>query len=223
MSQFYEYNWPAPNLNGIATFQASFVNTPLILNGSYVNQVTNQINFLDFGIVPRITLNSLQNQSAINFVINGYQNGAFIQETLVGPNGNTVSSVNCFDSIQSIVASGATAGVSRVQVGVGATGYFPIILLNTQKHNTSFINYSLNLVAAAANPASYQIFLSLKDNLGKGEYDDLTAAANGDFVATGAVSIASQVIQSNSLAQNLLVKITANNNGSTLKFQLLQL
>ncbi|CAB4197229.1 hypothetical protein UFOVP1311_1, partial [uncultured Caudovirales phage] len=80
-----------------------------------------------------------------------------------------------------------------------------------------------NLVAATANPASYQIFLSLKNNLGKGEYDDLTSAANGDFVATGAASTASQVIQSNSLAQNLLVKITANNNGSTLKFQLLQL
>ena len=65
----------------------------------------------------------------------------------------------------------------------------------------------MNLVVAAANPASYQIFLSLKDNLGKGKYDDLTAVANGDFVATGAVSTASQVIQNNSLAQNLLVKI----------------
>lgn len=223
MSQFYEYNWPAPSLNGIANFQASFANIPLILNGPYVNQFTNQINFLDFGIVPRITLSSLQNQSAINFVINGYQNGAFISETLVGPNANTVTSVNCFDSIQSIVASADTAGVTRIQAGVSAVGYFPIILLNTQKPNTSFINYSINLVAAIANPASYQVFLSLKDNLGKGKYDDLTSVANGNFVATAAAATASAVVQSNSLAQNLLVKITANNNGSTLKFQLLQL
>ena len=223
MSQFYEYNLPAPNPNGIANFQASFANKPLILNGSYANQVTNQINFLDFGIVPRITLSSLQNQSAINFVINGYQNGAFISETLGGPNINTVTSVNCFDSIQSIVASAATTGGTTIQAGVSAVGYFPVILLNTQKSNTSFINYSLNLVVAALNPASYQIFLSLKNNLGKGKYDDLTSVVNGDFVATGAVSTVSQFIQSNSLAQNLLVKITANNNGSTLKFQLLQL
>ena len=223
MSQFYEYNLPAPNPNGIANFQASFANKPLILNGSYANQVTNQINFLDFGIVPRITLSSSQNQSTINFVINGYQNGAFISETLSGPNSNTVTSVNCFDSIQSIVASTATTGGTTIQAGVSAVGYFPVILLNTQKSNTSFINYSLNLVVAASNPASYQIFLSLKNNLGKGKYDDLTSVVNGNFVATGAVSTVSQFIQSNSLAQNLLVKITANNNGSTLKFQLLQL
>jgi hypothetical protein len=223
MSQFYEYNWPAASANGIATFQATIANTPLNLNGSSVNKTSGQINFIDFGIVPRITLNSLQNISAINFIITGYQNGVFISETLAGPNNNTVTSVNCFDSIQSIIASGTTAGGSSVQVGVGSTGYFPIVLLNTAKQNTSFINYALNMVAAAANPATYQLFLSLKNNLGMGKYDDLTAAANGNFIAPAVAATASQLIQSSSLAQNLLVRVGPNANGSTLKFQFLQL
>ena len=59
MSQFYEYNWPAASANGIALFQATTANKPLNLNGSSVNKTSGQINFIDFGIVPRITLNSL--------------------------------------------------------------------------------------------------------------------------------------------------------------------
>ena len=143
MSQFYEYNWPAASANGIAIFQATTANTPLVLNGSYVNKSNGQINFIDFGIVPRITLNSAANISAINFTITGYQNGVFISETLTGPNANTVTSTNCFDIVQSIIPN--ITGVNTVQVGVGSTGYFPIILLNTAKQNTSSINYAFLL------------------------------------------------------------------------------
>ena len=221
MSQFYEYNWPALSTNGIAVFHVTTANTPLVLNGSYVNKTNGQINFIDSGIVPRITLNSAANISAINFTITGYQNGVFISETLAGPNANTVTSTNCFDIVQSIIPN--TTGVNTVQVGVGSTGYFPIILLNTAKQNTSSINYALNMVAAAANPATYQVFLSLKNNLGMGKYDDLTTAANGNFTAPAVAATASQLIQSSSLAQNLLVRVGPNANGSTLKFQFLQL
>lgn len=86
MSQFYEYNWPAPVANGISLFQGLTANTPLLLNGSYVNKTTRAVNFVDdFDIVPRITLNSAANISGINFLITGYQNGVFISETLAGP------------------------------------------------------------------------------------------------------------------------------------------
>ena len=51
MSQFYEYNWPAPIANGISLFQTTTANTPLLLNGSYVNKTTRIVNFIDFGIV----------------------------------------------------------------------------------------------------------------------------------------------------------------------------
>lgn len=222
MSQFYEYNWPAPVANGISLFQGLTANIPLLLNGSYVNKTTRTVNFVDdFGIVPRITLNSGANLSGINFLITGYQNGVFISETLVGPNANTVTSVNCFDIVAQIIPSGTTG--STIQVGVAALGYFPIILLNTAKINTSGVSYALNIVAATANPATYQVFLSLKNNLGMGKYDDLTSTANGNFAAPAAAATASALIQYNSLASSLLIKIGPNANNSVLKCQFLQL
>ena len=221
MSQFYEYNWPAPIANGISLFQTTTANTPLLLNGSYVNKTTRIVNFIDFGIVPRVTLNSAVNLSAITFLITGYQNGVFISEPLAGPNANTVTSVNCFDTVTQIIPTGTTG--STVQVGVASVGYFPMILLNTAKTNTSSISYALNMVAATANPATYQVFLSLKNNLGMGKYDDLTTAANGNFAAPAAAATASALIQYNSLASNLLIKIGPNNNNSVLKVQFLQL
>jgi hypothetical protein len=221
MSQFYEYNWPTPIANGISLSQTLTANIPLLLNGSYVNKTTRIVNFIVFGIVPRITLNSAANISGINFLITGYQNGVFISETLAGPNANTVTSVNCFDTLLQIIPTGTTA--STVQVGVASVGYFPMILLNTALVNTSSINYALNIVAAPANPATYQVFLSLKNNLGLGKYDDLTSAANGNFVAPAAAATASALLQYNSLAANLLIKIGPNNNGSVLKVQFLQL
>jgi len=222
MSQFYEYNWSTPVVNGISLFQGLTANIPLLLNGSYVNKTTKTANFVDdFNIVPRITLNSAANLSGINFLITGYQNGVFISETLTGPNANTVTSINCFDTVAQIIPN--TTSVSTVQVGVAALGYFPMILLNTAKINTSSISYALNMVAATANPATYQVFLSLKNNLGMGKYDDLTSAANGNFAAPAAAATASALIQYNSLASNLLIKIGLNANNSVLKAQFLQL
>ena len=221
MSQFYEYNWPAPIANGISLFQTTTANTPLLLNGSYVNKTTRIVNFIDFGIVPRVTLNSAADLRAINFLITGYQNGVFISETLAGPNANTVTSVNCFDTVTQIIPTGTTG--STVQVGVASIGYFPMILLNTAKTNTSSISYALNIVAATANPATYQVFLSLKNNLGMGKYDDLTSLPNGNFAAPAAAATASALIQYNSLASNLLIKIGTNANNSILKAQFLQL
>ena len=222
MSQFYEYNWPAAIANGISLFQTLTANIPLLLNGSYVNKTTRTVNFVDdFSIVPRITLNSAANLSGINFLITGYQNGVFISETLTGPNANTVTSVNCFDTLLQIIPTGTTG--STLQVGVAALGYFPMILLNTAKTNTSSMSYALNIVAAPANPATYQVFLSLKNNLGLGKYDDLTSAANGNFAAPAAAATASALLQYNSLATNLLIKIGPNNNNSILKCQFLQL
>jgi len=222
MSQFYEYNWPATTANGISLFQTLTANTPLLLNGSYVNKTTGAVNFVDdFGIVPRITLNSASDLSTINFLITGYQNGVFISETLTGPNSTTVTSVNCFDTLLQIIPSSTTG--STVQAGVAALGYFPMILLNTVKQNVASINYALNIIPNKTNPPSYQIFLSLKNNLGLGKYDDLTSDANGNFISFKEPSDKAVLINSNNLAQNLLIKIGPNNNNSILKCQFLQL
>lgn len=222
MSQFYEYNWPATTANGISLLQTTTANTPLLLNGSYVNKTTRTVNFVDdFGIVPYITLNSASDLSGIDFLITGYQNGVFISETLTGPNSTTVTSVNCFDTVVQIIPSGTTG--STIQVGVAALGYFPMILLNTVKQNVAFINYALNIIPNKTNPPSYQIFLSLKNNLGLGKYADLTSDANGNFISFKEPSDEAVLINSDNLAQNLLIKITKNDNNSSLKAQFLQL
>lgn len=218
MSQFYEYHWPAPVIDGVALSQ--IVAAPLQLNGSYANPVTGTVNFATgFGIVPQITLTSTTNLSGINFLITGYQNGILINETLAGPNANTVTSINCFDIVQQIIPS--TGNIGLVQVGVACTGYLPIILLNTAKQNVSTLNYAVNFISAASNPATYQIFLSLKNNLGTGTYDSLIN--NGNFVATGEASTTSTTIPFNLLAQNLLIKINPNDNEATLTAQFFQL
>jgi hypothetical protein len=222
MSQFYEYNWPATTANGISLLQTTTANIPLLLNGSYVNKTTRTVNFVDdFGIVPRITFSSEADLSGIKFLITGYQNGAFISESLTGPNNKTVISANCFDSVAQIIPTGTTG--STLQVGVASVGYFPLILLNTVKQNVAFINYALNIIPNKTNPPSYQIFLSLKNNLGLGKYDDLTSDANGNFISFKEPSKEAVLINSNNLAQNLLIKITENNNNSSLKAQFLQL
>jgi len=223
MSQFYEYNWPDTSLkNGIALDQKPTANIPLLLNGSYVNKITRTVNFVDdFNIVPRVTLNSVSDLSGINFLITGYQNGVFISETLAGPNNATVTSVNCFDTLLQIIPSNTTA--STLQVGVASVGYFPMILLNTVKQNVAFINYALNIIPNKINPPSYQIFLSLKNNIGLGKYDYLTSDANGNFISFVEPSSKAELINSNNLAQNLLIKITKNDTNSSLKAQFLQL
>jgi hypothetical protein len=221
MSQFYEYNWPAPVVNGISLAQSIISNTPLLLNGYYVNKTTGTVNFVgDFGIVPNITFTSTDDLSNINFLITGYQNGILINETLVGPNNTTVTSVNCFDTVTQIVPNNTTT--NTVQVGVASIGYFPIILLNTAKQNVSTLNYAINVISATSNPATYQIFLSLKNNLGTGTYNSLIN--NGNFFALGSSSTVSTVTPVYYLpAQNLLIQINPNNNGSTLTAQFLQL
>ena len=222
MSQFYEYNWPTPIEDGILLDQTTTANTPLLLNGSYVNKTTGIVNFINFGIVPRITITSAENFSAVDFLITGYQNGVFISETLAGPDSVTntsVTSVNCFDTVERIIPSNTLN--ENVQVGVASVGYFPIILLNTAKTNTSGINYSVHILAATANPATYQVFLSLRNNLGMGKYDDLIT--NGNFFSTQDATTESQFINDNNLIQNLLIKIDTNDDNSILTAQFLQL
>ena len=219
MSQFYQFNWPVPVTDGVAKVQSLNENIPLVLNGSYANQTTGTVNFAQqFNIVPKITLTSTSDLSAIQFVINGYQNGVFISETLTGPNANTVTSVNCFDIIQSIMPS--KASVEEITVGNSATGYFPIILLNTAKQNVSTINYALNMIAVT-DPATYTMYLSLENTIGIGKYEDLVT--QGIFAKWKEDDTKSQLIQSSDLGQNLLIKIGTNDNNSTLKAQFLQL
>ncbi|MGL5718716.1 MAG: hypothetical protein ACRCX2_37270, partial [Paraclostridium sp.] len=174
----------------------------------------------DFNFIPTISLYSDQDLSDIGFSIFGYQNSSLITENLKGPKrGQTVYSKNCFDVLQSITP--LETSLLTIQVGTGITGYLPLIKLNTENNNTSMINYALNMIAATINPPTYDLFLSLKDNIGQGNFNDLIS--NNIFVDQKITdNTSSQMLQLNELAKNLLVRITKNDNDSTLRFHFLQ-
>lgn len=67
------------------------------------------VSFIDNGYASSISITSAADISAINFTITGTFNGNNIVEVLAGANTNTVSSLNLFDTISSIVSSGVLA------------------------------------------------------------------------------------------------------------------
>lgn len=218
MSQFYEYNWPVTSVTDVALAQTPVSGGLLKLNGIYASSTNGQANLVGAGVVAQITLTSAQNLG-IPFVITGYQNGIFIQETLNGPNANTVTSVNCFDMIQSIVPTGVIPGGAVVSAGIASVGYFPFIMLNSEKKITNPA-YAVNFVAAA-NPASYTVYLSLTNVANLGTYNNLIT--NGIFQVKTAAATASALIQYTDVAKSLLIKVNPNANNSVLKAQFLQL
>lgn len=76
-----------------------------------------------------ITITSTDNLSGVNFTISGTdQFGNAISEVLVGPNDDTVTSVNQYNTITSIESS---ADATNFSIGSGSTGTFQWIKINT--------------------------------------------------------------------------------------------
>lgn len=227
MSIFKEYNYLAASTNNITslTSYAAAANSSISFNGVLGDTKIAFNNKYTF--VPRITFTSGADRSNITFTLRGYQNGIYIEELLVGPNAATVTSVNAFDILEAITytTNGGVPpvpGTNFVSVGTSGVGYFPMIRLNTLKQNVTNLNYALNMMVAAANPATYQVFLSLKDSYNQGTYDSLTTA-NNNFIAPAVASNVSALLQYTQLASNILIKITPNANGTALKAQFMQI
>ena len=105
-----------------------------------------------------LTLTSSDNLSAINFTIYGTdQFGNSIFETLAGPNDTTVTSVNKYNTVTSIVSSGVYTNFS---IGSGDTGTFQWI-----KFNTFNIDPNITIAAEVVGPINYSINQTV-DSLG---------------------------------------------------------
>lgn len=224
MSQFYEYKWPTTDdyTTVISTLQKMTANRPLILDGVFANKFTNTVNFVDdFGIIPRVyfTLESFPD-SPITLIITGYQNGVLINETITIAD-TYAQSGNCFDTVLQIIPTSEYVGV-KIKIGIIESGYFPIILLNLSKINVGSINYALNAVSEGG--INYNVYLSLRNNLGLGKYDDLTNPENGNFALIETLN-SSVLKQYNNLGANFLIQFTNPDVNSflRLKCQFLQL
>jgi hypothetical protein len=221
MSQFYEYNWPVTDDTDIALSQPVTAGQKLISNGKYANLTNGQANLIEAGIIPQITLTSEIDLSAVSFIITGYQNGVFIQETLEGPNTNTVTSENYFDIIESIIPSNVAPEGANISAGIASVGFFPAILLNTEKKIANPAG-ALRFIASVDNPATYIIYTSLNNISNSQPYN--TLIENGILQpVNGGGDDTSQTFESNYVAKNLVIQINPNADNATLKMQFLQL
>lgn len=122
-------------------------NVPAAAADSIINEVAvvagellaAPISFIDNGYASSISITSLANISAIDFTITGTFNGNNIVEVLVGANANTVSSLNLFDTISSIEASGNLAEA----YSIGSNNNIAVILnLTYPEAITNILNIS---------------------------------------------------------------------------------
>jgi len=197
--------WTAANTTSIAQAQTLVAAGNLVLNGPLRQPGYITVNFLDF--TRSITLTSTANLSGINFTINGMLNNSPLSEVLAGPNNNTVTSVNIYDSIVSITAS-AGFSPNTVSVGTGLTGRthwinfdYDILIPNysTQVVVTNAINYTYNVTLddpnivatptvfapiVAMTGATTSQFASVNDPLNYINITVNSAGATGSLVAT---------------------------------------
>ena len=103
----------ASSVANIATYANVAAAGQLTLNGSLVG-ITGQVSFINMGYASGLSITSGANISAATFTIVGTYNGLIIQESLVGPNNNTVYTNNLFHTIVSISVNGAIANAFTI-------------------------------------------------------------------------------------------------------------
>jgi hypothetical protein len=114
--------------------------------------------FIFPNLARTITLTSSDNLSAVNFTIHGTdQFGNAISEVLVGPNNDTVTSVNQYNTIVAIASSG---NYTNFSIGSGSTGTFQWI-----KFNTFNVDPNITISAEVVGTINYTINQTI-DSLG---------------------------------------------------------
>jgi hypothetical protein len=145
MAQPKVYNWIAADNAAIALLQTAGAAGSVLLNGT-LSVSNNPIVTLP-GMVRKLSLTSANNLSAIIFTITGTANGHSVNETIFGPNANTVQTVNYYDSVTSITSN---AGFTALSVGIGQTGFTSWFL-----HDYDRTVFNLGIQVAVAGTITY--------------------------------------------------------------------
>lgn len=120
--------------------------------------LANPYPFIFPDLARTITLTSTDNLSAVNFTIHGTdQFGNTISEVLAGPNNNTVTSVNKYNTITAIASSG---NYTHFSIGSGSTGTFQWI-----KFNTFNVDPNITISAEVLGTINYTVNQTI-DSLG---------------------------------------------------------
>jgi hypothetical protein len=138
MSKPITITWPDLDNDGVCSLQTRGSAGNLVINGALSSPlpygVGNQVVFTGFS--RNITVASTANNSGISITITGTYLGQPQTEVLAGPNNNTVTGSELFDSVISVSISGATTGGGLI-VGIGTTGM------------TNWISYNYHASVAA--------------------------------------------------------------------------
>lgn len=157
MSTFIETKWPIVDLTAVCALQDLGAAGPLLLNGTLLNtDIPDQISFINAGFIRSVSITSANNLSGVTIMIQGLQNGAYITESITGPNNTTIYGTMYYDIIFSVIASGAVTGIS---VGTGKAGYLPLIAVNTVSNS---INYSCSVLLPAGSGITYSLLQTLE-------------------------------------------------------------
>lgn len=223
MSLRTELKWPIVDTAAVCGVQSRTGAGVLDLTtGTLYNntQIPNQISFIDNGFIRTASVTTgSTTASGINFVINGFQNGAFVTDTIAGPGANaTAWGTEYFDIITSVTVSGTVTGVS---VGTGKTGYLPLIELNNANTN-SYINYSCSVILNESG-ITYSLLETL-DNIYT-NWISLKTQSSVFFPSMGLTDeTTNQIANSTNIVSYLLLHVTASTSPTTntLNFILIQ-
>lgn len=134
MSRPISQIWTPTDTVAVAALQDLVAPGNLILNGTFS---PNGDPFSFPQMTRVVSFTSANDLSGANFTINGLTStGISVSETLVGPNNETVESVNFYNKIFSISSDSAVNGIS---VGSGETGHLNWLLYDYNRDAAAFL------------------------------------------------------------------------------------
>lgn len=214
---FYNYSFPAANATTIANAQAIVLNQAMTLNGTSTGTSTGGTRF--------VTITIANSADGTAFLISGNQNGVNVQTTLTFGGGATAASTTMsFDNVTSVVPTNIAGNPGNVSVGIGITGYFPMVLVNTLG---ATLEYAVSLVMNGDN-SSCTIYEGLPmltlTSYGVSTYDQLVST--NQVIATSSIVpnpvVATKLLQMTDVCQALLVGVTLNQPTYNVGMQFLQ-
>ncbi len=135
----------------IGTYAAVAAAGKLTLNGSRVG-VNGQVSFINIGYASGLSITSTEDISAATFTIVGTYNGLIIQESLVGPNDETVYTNNLFHTIISISVNDAIAEAFTI----GSNYNIAVVLPDgNSKAGFTHPNYTYSILLNSLTAATY--------------------------------------------------------------------
>lgn len=159
MATFTKLTWPVQDVAAVCVLQTATMGVPLLLNGTLSDpSIPDQVSFIKNKMIRSVSItSSTQDLSLTNFVITGLQNGAYVTESIVGPNMTTVYGTLYYDIVTSVVPS-TNIIAPGVSIGTGDAGFLPLLVINSL---ASTINYSASALLPAGSGITYSFFQTL--------------------------------------------------------------